>query len=70
MTRPQLLGCAMPLQQHSLNTTLLSSTPVSSASPLTLLPPGDLPESPCISQASLKSSNPTKQGKVFLSPPS
>lgn len=42
--------------------------PVSSASSLAPLPPGALPESPCFSQANLKSSNPTKYGKVFLSP--
>lgn len=70
MTHPQLLICAMPLQQNSLNTTLLSSTSLVLCSfPFPASLRRNLPESPCFSQASLKSSNPTKHGKVFLSPP-
>lgn len=38
MTHPQLLGCAMPLQQSSLNTSSCPPQPVSSASSLALLP--------------------------------
>lgn len=70
-THPQLLSCAMPLQQHSLNPTLLSSIArVLCSFPRPAAPRRNLPESPCFSQASLESSNPTKHGKVFLSPPS